>query len=271
MAQTLALPPLGLGTWKLKGADCEKAVLKGLAIGYRHVDTAQVYHNEAEVGAGLATALETGIVTRAEVVVATKVWITRLSRKKLKPSLLTSLQALRLDYVDVAYVHWPARKYKAEETLPALAELVDDRLVRHVGVSNFTPELLDEAQAACPKPIAVNQVEHHPWLPQRELREYCAAHDIRLVAYSPLGQGNILDDPALLEVGQKHDATPAQVALAWIMAHDAVPIPKATSEAHLRDNFGALEVTLDADDLARVNAIPREKRFLNPPFLRPKW
>lgn len=258
---------MGLGTWQLSVEQCRRSVLKALEIGYRHVDTAQFYKNEAGVGAALA---ESG-VPREEVWVATKVWVTRLSPKRAKRSVDDSLRRLKTDHVDLLYVHWPALLYKARKTLTAFAEMVDEGKVRHVCVSNFTPSLVDEAIDACPKPIFANQVEHHPFLRQEELRRHLSEKGIHLVAYSPLARGKVTRSEEVLQVARKHGVTPARVTLAWHLAHGSRPIPKATSEEHLRDNWEAQNLELDGEDLTLIDSIDEVVRIFNPPVLRPKW
>lgn len=262
------MPRIGFGTWQLDKGRCAAAVRAAIEAGYRHVDTAQVYGNEREVGEGIASSA----VPRDELVIATKVWITSLGPDKVIASTNESLRKLGLDRVDILYVHWPARfAYKGAKTLRAFSKLVDEGKVTHVGVSNFTPRLVDEAIAACDKPIFANQVEHHPLLQQRALRTYLASKGIHLVAYSPLGRGKALDLEPVRSIATKHGATPAQVVLAWEMAHGAVPIPKATSKQRIEENLGALDVHLDVEDIARIDGINTETRLVNPPGLRPRW
>jgi 2,5-diketo-D-gluconate reductase B len=256
----LKLPKMGFGTWYLKGADCTKGVLKALETGYRLIDTAQVYGNEAEVGAALVEKT----VDRKDFILASKMFI---GFKSVPESVASSLAKLRTDYLDIFYIHWPALRYNAKKTLPAFAKLVDEGKIRHIGVSNFGPQLCDEAIAASPKPILANQIETHPLLQQRVMREYLKQHDIYHVAYSPLARGHIGEVPEVVEVANKHKVSVNQVSLAWLMHYGAVPIPKASSEAHIRDNYGALDLHLDAEDIARIDSIKREKRYVNPPVV----
>ncbi len=256
----LKLPRLGFGTWQLKGNDCTKSVLKALEIGYRLIDTAQVYGNEAQVGVALAE----GTVNRKDFILATKMFI---GFRSVPSAIAASLKKLQTDYVDIFYVHWPIVRYSAKKTIPAFAKLVDEGKVKYIGVSNFGPKLCDEAiAAASPKPIGAVQIETHPLLQQKVMREYLKQHDINLVAYSPLARGHIGEIPEVVEVAKKHNVSPNQVSLAWLMHYGAIPIPKATSEAHIRDNFSAQELKLDADDIARIDGIKTEHRYVNPPI-----
>lgn len=267
---TLQLPRIGLGTWQLKPKDCVKSVLKAIEIGYRFIDTAQMYRNEQAVGQAVAEST----IDRSELIIATKLAIWNLRPGAVKSSTHASLRRLQLDYVDLLYIHWPMPIfYRPKKTLPAMSQLVDGSKIRYIGVSNFTPKLLDGALAACDKPIVANQVEHHPWLQQRVLRDYLKQHDMYLVAYSPLTHGKKMKkkETELKPIAEKHHCSEAQVALAWIMQHDAIPIPKSTSEAHLRDNFEALNLTLDEEDIARIDGIQVQKRVVNMPILGPKW
>ncbi|TFG58629.1 MAG: aldo/keto reductase [Spirochaetales bacterium] len=245
------------------------AVTAAVEIGYRFIDTAQMYHNEDAVGRGLEELFLSGAVKREDVIVATKVSVFSCKPGKLRKSAEESLVKLRLDYVDILYVHWPAFAfgYSHEETLGAMAGLVDRGMVRHIGVSNFSPRLLDEAGKACPEPVAVIQVEHHPLLKQLELRSYLETKGIPLVAYSPLARGKLHGLAEIEGVAEKHGVSVSRTALAWLMHHGAVPIPKASSRAHLEDNFGAVNLKLDDADIEAIDGISIEKRLLNPPVI----
>jgi 2,5-diketo-D-gluconate reductase B len=264
----LQLPKIGLGTWQLKPKDCINSVLKAIEIGYRFIDTAQMYRNEQAVGQAISEAT----IDRKELIIATKLAIWNL-RGSVKSSTKTSLKKLKVEYIDIMYIHWPVPIfYSPKKTFMALSQLVDEGKIKHVGVCNFTPKLLDQALAACDKPIVANQVEHHPWLQQREMREYLKQHDMYLVAYSPLARGNIARKTSeLKQIAEKHNCSVAQVSLAWIMEHGAVPIPKSTSEDHIRDNFESINLTLDEEDIALIDSITYQKRFVNFPLVHPKW
>jgi 2,5-diketo-D-gluconate reductase B len=186
-----------------------------------------------------------------------------------------SLRKLGLKSVDLLYVHWPSPpNYKPEETLKAFCELVDMELVRTIGVSNFTPDLIDEASAVCEgygKTIMAIQVEHHPLLQQRKLREYLTGKDMDLVAYSPLARRRALEIPELIQVAEKHGASASQVALAWEMEHGAIPIPKAAKPEHIEQNFQAQDLVLDADDITQIDSIGTQRRIINPDGIAPAW
>jgi len=260
----LTLPRPGLGT---SGNDdpeqCATTVETALDVGYRHVDTAQMYDNEAAVGRGL----ERSPIPRDDVVVASKVHPENLAPDDVLTTAKESLDRLGLDAIDLMYVHWPAVAYDPERTLPAFDELVDRGAVRHVGVSNFSPALLDEAMERLDAPIAAHQVEMHPLFPQAELVAHAEEHGYALVAYAPLGQTEVLDVPEIRTVAERRDATPAQVCLAWLMSHDpVVPIPKSTGEAHLRENVEARSIELTDEDLATIDGIAEERRLVDPPW-----
>jgi len=257
------MPVLGLGTWENDDpAQCADSVTTALETGYTHVDTAQIYGNEAAVGDGIAAA----DVDRDDVFLATKVWINKLAPADVAESTRESLEKLGVDAVDLLYVHWPAGAYDPEETLPAFAELRDDGLIDRIGVSNFEPEHLDAATDALGESPFANQVEMHPMLQQSELREYGAANDVELVAYSPLARGHVFDAPELTDIAEKHDASAAQVSLAWLREKGVTAIPKAATEAHIRDNWESLTVDLDDEDVAAIDAIDRTDRQVDPGF-----
>jgi 2,5-diketo-D-gluconate reductase B len=263
----LSLPKIGLGTWQLTPDQCKKSVLNAIKIGYRLIDTAQMYENEEGVGAAIAESP----IPREELVIATKINVFNNDPGKLKKSMEISLKKLQLRAVDILYVHWPAFSYKPSTTLKAMSELVDLGKVRYLAVSNFTPKLLENALAICDKPIIANQVEHHPLLHQVVLLEYCNRNNMKLVAYSPLGRGNLMEISELVQVAKKYGVSVSQVCLAWEMDHGALPIPKSTSIAHLQDNFNAQSLKLDQEDIKLIDSLQPEHRFLNPPLIHPKW
>ena len=261
------MPVLGLGTWENdEPAQCTESGANALDAGYRHVDTAQIYGNEAAVGEGIAES----DVDRDDIFLATKVWIDQLSPADVASSTRESLDKLGVDGVDLLYVHWPAGKYEPEETLPAFAELRDDGLIDRIGVSNFEPHHLDAATGALGEAPFANQVEMHPLLRQEELREYADANDVELVAYSPLARGEILDDPAIVDIAEKHGVSAARVSLAWLREKGVTAIPKATGTDHIRDNLASLDLELDEEDIAAIDDLGRTDRQLNPDF-GPDW
>jgi len=256
-------PALGLGTYKLTDPEtCPAAVATALDLGYDHVDTAQGYGNEALVGEGLARADRDA----DEVLVATKLDTDNLGYDDVIESARASAARLDVDTIDLLYVHWPAADYDPDETLPALDALVDEGVVGHVGVSNFGPDQLEAAIERLDAPLAAHQVEMHPLLPQRELHELAVEHEHRLVAYSPIVRGQVADVPTIVDVAEKHDATPAQVSIAWLLAKENVtPIPKAATRAHIRENYAALDLELEEEDVAAIDGIDRRHRVVDAP------
>jgi len=262
------MPMLGLGTWQNDDHDqCAASVRTALEMGYRHIDTAQAYRNERAVGEGLAAA----DVDREAVFLATKVWISNLGGEDVVRSTEQSLDRLGTDYVDLLYVHWPAGAYDPAETLPALDRLVDRGLVRRVGVSNFEPAHIDRARAVLDTPVFANQAEVHPFLPQRDLQAATERQGLELVAYSPLARGKLLSNPTLGDIAEKHGASEPQIALAWLRERGVTAIPKATSEAHIRDNWESLALSLDRHDIQRIDAIDRQTRAVHPEFAPEAW
>lgn len=261
-----ALPALGFGTFQLTGDDCRRAVGNALETGYRHVDTAQYYGNEAAVG----DALDRAGAPREDVTVATKLWHDSLDADSVRAGVAASRDRLGVDSIDVVYVHWPANTYDPVETLGALADCHDDGLLDAVGLSNFTPALVDEALQHCDAPVEAVQVELHPLLPQAELREHCAARGLDVVAYHPLVHARAFDLPEVRAVAEKHGVSPARVLLAWAHAKDVTPIPKATSREHVADNYASLALDLDAADVARIDGIEDRLRLGDPEFA-PDW
>jgi len=245
------IPTLGLGTWQNTGDSCAASVETALELGYRHVDTAQAYDNEAAVGRGIAAA----DVDRDDVFLTTKVWRSDLAAADVRPAVEASLDALETDYVDLLLAHWPHPRVPAEETLTAMAELRDDGLVEHVGVSNYTAAQLRAAQRAVDVPLVCDQVLYHPYKDQSAVRAACEDLDAALTAYSPLARGRVLDDDLLADVGRRYGKSPAQVALRWLTQQDGVvAVPKATSREHIEANLGALDFELTDEEVARIDA-----------------
>lgn len=265
--QGVSLPKLGLGTFRLTGDECRRAVESALALGYRHIDTAEMYANEEAVGAALASS---GI-PRGEVFITTKVWPDHLTPPAIRTALAASLEKLRLDQVDLYLVHWPAPGMNLGAVLETLMQLRDEGRIRALGVANFTVRLLRQAIDDVGAPIACNQVEYHVLLDQGPVRRYLAERSIPLVAYAPLAQGRLVEQSGLAAIARKHDVTPAQVALKWLLDQDGVAaIPKAGRRESQKANLEAFAVTLDDDDRRIIAALPKDQRFVNPAFA-PQW
>lgn len=263
--QGVAVPSLGFGTFQLSGDDCEGGVEHALSVGYRHLDTARAYANEDRVGAGM----ERSGVERAEVFLTTKLDSASLSRDRVEPAVADSLDMLRTDYVDLLLIHWPSRDTPTNETLAAMSEVQQEGMARHIGVSNFPPSQVESALEQAT--IFCDQVEYHPFLGQRRLRELAVEHDFLLTAYSPLAQGEVMSDPTLEEIAKAHGATAAQVTLRWLIEQNHVcAIPKATSDERIESNLAALELELSEDELRRIDGLERGERLIDPSFA-PDW
>lgn len=257
------MPMLGFGTWQLsESAECVEAVTTALDIGYRHIDTAQAYDNEVAVG----DAIDRSSVDRDELFLATKIWVDNLDYEDTLETAHRSLDRLGTEYVDLLYVHWPAGEYEAEATLEAFDELAEAGVTERLGVSNFEPDHLAEACTTADTSIFANQFECHPLLKQQRILEACDDHDVHPVAYSPLARQRITDVPEVNDVGAKHEASPAQVSLAWLRQRGITAIPKATSEEHIRDNWQSLTLHLDEADEAKLDAIDGVERQVDPGF-----
>lgn len=258
------MPRVGLGTYsesdKERWADHVETALE---TGYRHIDTAQVYGTEEYVGEGI----ERADVDREDVFLATKtvhVDVPGPDREDIIGAVEGCLDRLGTDYVDLLYVHWPAGCYDPETTLGTFEELHEDGTVRNIGVSNFEPATLETALDVLDAPLFANQVECHPFLQQEELREYAVENDHWLVAYSPLARGEVFDTPEIQTVADDHDATAAQVALAWLLSKENVAvIPRSTSEDHIRGNWEAQRIDLTDAEIERIDSIDREFRIID--------
>ncbi|MGB8401375.1 aldo/keto reductase [Bradyrhizobium sp.] len=265
--QGISLPRLGLGTFRLQGDACRVAVESALSLGYRHLDTAEMYGNEEPIGAAIAAAG----VARQDLHVTTKVWHENLAPDAIRRAFDTSLKKLKLDHVDLYLVHWPSRNMNLPAIFETLMKLKGEGRTRAIGVANFTTALLKTVVEEIRAPIACNQIEYHVMLDQTPVREYLAAKSIPLVAYCPLAQGRVATDEVLTKIGRKHHASAAQVALKWLLDQDGVAaIPKASRPESQQANLDALKVTLDDEDRKAIAALPKDTRCVNPGFA-PAW
>jgi 2,5-diketo-D-gluconate reductase B len=246
------VPSLGLGTWRLTGRECIRAVERALGLGYRHIDTAQMYANEDEVGRGI----QNSGVDRENIFLVTKVRTSSFSHDDVIRSTRGSLKKLQTEYVDLLLMHWPNPSVPLEETLGAMKKLQQEGSVRYVGVSNFPPSMVEEATQHAE--IFCNQVEYHPYRAQDELLRQARELDYLLTAYSPIARGRVSNDATLREIGEARGKTSAQVALRWLIQQEKVAaIPKAASEDHLRSNFDIFDFELNDEEMGRVFALRR--------------
>ena len=265
--QGIAMPKLGLGTFKLTGDAGQAAVESGLAVGYRHLDTAEMYGNEEQVGAAIAAAG----VPRGELHVTTKVWHDHLAPDAIRRALDDSLRKLRLDHVDLYLVHWPAPGMDLAAIFETLGRLQEQGRIRALGVANFTLPLLRKAIDEIGAPVACNQVEYHVYLDQSAVLGYLRSKGVPLVAYCPLAQGRAGDDPVLAKIAARHGVSAGQVALKWLLDQDGVcAIPKSSRAAGQRANLDAWTVALDDADHEAIAGLPKDRRFVNPAFA-PAW
>ncbi len=261
------IPALGLGTWKLSGAQAAEIVGRALAEGWRHIDTARMYGNEAEVGAGLRNS-ET---PRDQVFLTTKIWPDDHAPDRLRAAAEDSARKLG-GAPDLLLLHWPSRNVPLEETIPALCALREAGLARHVGVSNFSRAQVERAVALAEAPLAVNQVEFHPWLDQSAMLALLAEQGMALTAYVPLAQGRAAADATLTRIGAAHGVSAATACLAWALAKGAIAIPKTGTPSRLAENMAAAEVALSEAEIAEIDGLARpDGRLVDPAGVAPDW
>jgi len=265
--QGIEVPQLGLGTFRMQGEACRAAVESALGLGYRHIDTAEMYDNEEAIGAAIAAS---GLAREA-LHITTKVWNSHLAPDAIRRSLEASLKRLRLDYVDLYLVHWPAPNMDLPAMFQTLARLQSEGRTRAVGVCNFNIALLRTVIEEIGAPLACNQIEYHALLDQTPVRSYLASKSIPVVAYCPLAQGRLANDPELIRIGRKHGVGAAEVALKWLLDQEGVAaIPKAQRAQSQKANLDALELRLDDEDRRAIDALPKNQRLVSPPFA-PAW
>lgn len=264
------IPEIGLGTFRLQGQVVIDSVTTGLDVGYRHIDTAQIYGNEAEVGQAIAASA----VPRDALFVTTKIWIENLQRDKLIPSLKESLRKLQLEQLDLTLIHWPSPQdaIPVAEYMAALLEAKAQGLTRTIGVSNFTNAQLRQAiDTVGAAEIATQQVEIHPFLQNRTVVEFARSQGIHITAYMPLAYGKVVADPVIMSIAARHGVTPAQVALSWSLQQGFAVIPSSTKRANLEANLHFQRITLSPDEMAQMATLERGERLANPDGLAPQW
>ncbi len=263
------IPLLGLGTWELRGRSCARLVEQALRLGYRHIDTAEMYDNEHDVGEGLRVSG----VKRSEVFVTTKIWPTHYAPRELERAARDCLVRLRLSEVDLLLLHWPNPQIPLAETMAALGKVKRDGLTRHIGVSNFTVALIEQALRATSEPLVCNQVECHPFLDQSKLIAACRRHRMAVVAYSPIAQGNAGHDGVLKRIGAAHGKTAAQICLRFLVQQDIVVIPRTSRLERLSENAAIFDFSLNEAEMAAIAALAsRGGRLIDWAFAgRSKW
>jgi 2,5-diketo-D-gluconate reductase B len=265
-AKGFHIPIIGLGTWALRGRDCARLVEQAIRIGYRHIDTAQMYDNESEVGEGVRAS---GL--RTEVMVTTKVQPERLTPHDLERSVKESLVRLRLDVIDLLLIHWPNPRVPLAETLGAMAKMKHEGFVKQIGVSNFTVALLDEANKVSKEPLVCNQIECHPFLDQDKVIAACHKAGMAVVAYSPIARGGAKGDSVLERIGKAHGKTAAQVCLRWLTQQGIVVIPRTSKVERLQENRDIFDIDLSDAEMKEVAGLARSRGRIVDWSWSPKW
>jgi len=262
------IPAIGFGTFELQPADAEAMTTHALNIGYRHIDTAEAYNNEEAVGAGIRQST----VSRQDIFLTTKVWIDNFAEGDLQQAVKNSLTRLGTDYVDLLLLHWPNPDVALAETMAALNDTLERGLTRNIGISNFTTTLIDQAVADSVAPLAVNQVEYHPYLSQKPVKDVLDRQHMALTAYCPLAQGRVFSDTALQRIGENHGKNAGQVALRWLLQQGGViVIPRSTQAEHVESNFDVFDFTLSDDEMNAITDLQRADGRIVSPSFAPAW
>jgi diketogulonate reductase-like aldo/keto reductase len=266
-----AIPLLGFGTWNLTPEVARTMVAEALRIGYRHIDTAWIYRNEAAVGDGIRDAIAAGHVARDDIWLTTKIWVAHFDREGLLAQARESAASLGFT-PDLLLLHWPKKEPTFAETLGALNEAKDQGLTRTIGLSNFPSAEFQEAQALSPARLVTNQVEYHPYLKLSKLIDTARALGSSITAWSPLAQGAIADDATLIDIGKAHGKTPGQVTLRWLIQQDVIAIPRTSKVSRAEENFDILDFRLSDEEMDRIHALAHPEGrlgdWIDPAF---KW
>jgi 2,5-diketo-D-gluconate reductase B len=268
-AKGASIPLIGLGTWDLRGRACARVVEQAMRFGYRHIDTAEMYDNEREVGEGLRASG----VKRNAVFVTTKIWPSHFAPRELERAARDCLARLRLSEVDLLLLHWPNPQIPLAETLGALGKVKRDGLARHIGVSNFTVALIEEATALSSEPLVCNQIECHPYLDQSKVIAACRRHGMAVVAYSPIARGNVRNDDVLRRIGAAHKKTAAQICLRFLVQQSIVVIPRTSKVERLSENAAIFDFALSTAEMTQIAALAtRDGRIVDFAFSGdPQW
>jgi 2,5-diketo-D-gluconate reductase B len=268
-ARGARIPLVGLGTWELRGRTCARIVEEALRLGYRHVDTAELYDNEYEVGEGLRASG----VAREEVFVTTKIWPSHFAARELERAAKESLTRLKLAPVDLLLLHWPNPRIALRETIGALCNVKRAGLARHIGVSNFTVALIEEAVGLADEPLVCNQIEVHPFIDQSKVIAACARHGMAVVAYSPVARGGVKRDKVLAKIAAVHDKTAVQVALRFLVQQGIVVIPRTSRVERLKENLAIFDFALSKAEMAEIARLAhRDGRIVDYAYSgSPKW
>lgn len=251
------MPVIGLGTWRLSGSKCQDTVKAALNLGYKHIDTAQLYDNERQIGRAIKE------FDRKQLFITSKVAQSQLYYDQVLKACGQSLDKLGTDYLDMYLIHWPNDSIAISETMQAMGELVNRNMVRSIGLSNFNVARLRDAVQASPVPVCNDQVEYHPLTHRRELPEFCRQNGITITAYSPLARGSVAKIPQLQQIAQQHGKTPAQISLKWLIQKGIAAIPKASSVEHLKENIDLDDLELTAREINLIDTIEVEQRFID--------
>jgi 2,5-diketo-D-gluconate reductase B len=262
------VPQIGLGTWPMKGAECKDAIAAALEFGYRHIDTAQMYDNEGDVGAAIAAS----DIDREQIFLTTKIWPDNFRAADFADAVDRSLDRLGMEYVDLLLLHWPSPEIPLAETIEALNRAHQAGQARAIGVSNFTVRLIEEAVLLSGAKLALNQVEYHPFLTQAPVLQVCRRHGLAVAAYCPLARGRGAQDPVISGIARRMGRSAEQVALRWLVQQGVIAVPKSATRSRIAENFDVFSFSLTEADMARISGCAEPAgRIVSMAPVAPDW
>lgn len=266
--QNFSMPALGLGTYQLQGQEAVEIVKYALEIGYRHMDTSEMYGNEEQIG----QAMREVNIPRSDIFLTSKVWPEHLQKEQFQAAVERSLRKLQLEHLDLLLIHWPNSEVPLSETLEALMSAQEEGKAKHIGISNFTIPLMQQAVEICgPGVLVNNQIEYHPFLWQDHVIQEGKKLDLAITAYRPLGKGKVFEEDTINDIAAKYDKNAAQVTLRWIIQQEIAAIPRSSQKSHVQENLAIFDFQLTEEEMSTLSNLRGNERLVSPVGIAPDW